>query len=76
MWNGWRSVAPPPVGGARPGTEVLGTDLAGATTTTVPAGELVEALRQVVRASSSDDARPPAAGRTGERRGATRPAHV
>ena len=31
---------------------------AGATTTTVPAGELVEALRQVVRASSSDDARP------------------
>jgi DNA polymerase III subunit beta len=30
----------------------------GATTTTLNAGELVEALRQVVRASSSDDARP------------------
>jgi DNA polymerase-3 subunit beta len=29
-----------------------------AASTTVPAGELVEALRQVVRASSSDDARP------------------
>jgi len=31
---------------------------AGSTTTSVPAAELVEALRQVVRASSSDDARP------------------
>jgi DNA polymerase III subunit beta len=30
----------------------------GSRTTAVPAGELVEALRQVVRASSSDDARP------------------
>lgn len=30
----------------------------GTASTTVPAGELVEALRQVVRASSADDARP------------------
>ena len=30
----------------------------GSTSTSIPAGELVEALRQVVRASSTDDARP------------------